>query len=156
MKHLVFLYHISNHHNTFPPLTSVQVILLPYCCIFCVLSNDMLNVSIDTFFKKKLPPTSSSRKKSAHVKLLTEKYQKREQQLKIAVLLYRITQELTFRTEFSFSIALNFFSPLSIVVTHVLYGIQEQDKYQTEATSRIPYSFRYRRRTPATDVRQTV
>ena len=34
---------------TSPPLTSVQVMLVPYCCLFCVLSNDMLNVSIGTF-----------------------------------------------------------------------------------------------------------
>ena len=38
---------IPNHHNFF--LTSVQVILEPYCFSFCVLSNDMLNVSISTF-----------------------------------------------------------------------------------------------------------
>ena len=25
-------------------LTSVQVIFIPYCCLFCVLSNDRLNV----------------------------------------------------------------------------------------------------------------
>ena len=28
-------------------LATVQVILVPYCCLFRVLSNDMLNVSID-------------------------------------------------------------------------------------------------------------
>ena len=39
--------HISNHHNIF--LTSVQVILAPYCCLFCVLPSDMLDVSIGTF-----------------------------------------------------------------------------------------------------------
>ena len=44
---LFFLSHISNHHN-FPP-TSVQVIVVPYCCLFCVLSNGMLNVSIGIF-----------------------------------------------------------------------------------------------------------
>ena len=32
-----------------PPLTSVQIILVPYCCLLCVLSNDMLNLSIYTF-----------------------------------------------------------------------------------------------------------
>ena len=30
-------------------LASVQVILAPYCCLFCVLSSDMLNVSIGIF-----------------------------------------------------------------------------------------------------------
>ena len=30
-------------------LTSEQVILVPYCCIFRVLLNDMLYISIDTF-----------------------------------------------------------------------------------------------------------
>ena len=34
-------------HNFF--VASVQVILVSYCCLFCVLSNGMLNVSIDTF-----------------------------------------------------------------------------------------------------------
>ena len=38
---------ISNHHNFH--LTSVHVSLIPYCCLFCVPSNDMLNVSIGTF-----------------------------------------------------------------------------------------------------------
>ena len=31
-------------------LTSVQVILVSYCLLLCVFSNDMLNVSIGTFF----------------------------------------------------------------------------------------------------------
>ena len=45
---VIGVYHISNHHNFF--LTSV-VIVVPYCCLFCVVSNDMLNVSnsIDMF-----------------------------------------------------------------------------------------------------------
>ena len=43
------LCHISDHHNTPPLPTSVLVILVPYCCVFCVLSNDMLNISIGTF-----------------------------------------------------------------------------------------------------------
>ena len=30
-------------------LASVLVILVPYCCLFCVPLNDMLNVSIGTF-----------------------------------------------------------------------------------------------------------
>ena len=30
-------------------LTSVQVILVPYCCLFSVLSSDVLNVSRGTF-----------------------------------------------------------------------------------------------------------
>ena len=30
-------------------LTSVQVSLVSYCCLFCVLSNNMLNVSIGIF-----------------------------------------------------------------------------------------------------------
>ena len=37
-----------NHQNFFS-LTSVQVILVPYCCLFCLFSNDILNVSICTF-----------------------------------------------------------------------------------------------------------
>ena len=41
--------HILNRYNIF--LTSVQVILGPYCCLFCVFSNDMLIVSIDIFLK---------------------------------------------------------------------------------------------------------
>ena len=41
--------HILNRYNIF--LTSVQVILVSYCCLFCVLSNDMLIVSIDIFLK---------------------------------------------------------------------------------------------------------
>ena len=41
---------IFNHHNFV--LTSVLVILLLYCCLFCVLSNDMLNVFNDTFSYK--------------------------------------------------------------------------------------------------------
>ena len=32
--------------NQTHPLTSVQVLLVPYCCLFCVISSDMLNVSI--------------------------------------------------------------------------------------------------------------
>ncbi len=31
------------------PHTSVQVVLVPYCCLFYVLSVKMLNVSIDIF-----------------------------------------------------------------------------------------------------------
>ena len=38
------LYHISNYHTFFSH--PVQVILVPYCCLFCVLSNDMLIVFI--------------------------------------------------------------------------------------------------------------
>ena len=60
-KHLKKLYLISNHHNLI--LTSVQVILVPYCCLFCVLSNDMLNVSIGTFSWQIYAPTSRSLKK---------------------------------------------------------------------------------------------
>ena len=43
-------------------LTSVQVILVPYCCLFCVLSNDMLHVSIGTYPYKVFAPTSRSPK----------------------------------------------------------------------------------------------
>ena len=35
--------HISNSYNFFA--YSVEVILVPYCCLFYVLSNDMLNIS---------------------------------------------------------------------------------------------------------------
>ena len=47
------LYYISYHHNS--SLTSVQVILVPYCCLFCVLSNDMLNVSGTNICTPKAP-----------------------------------------------------------------------------------------------------
>ena len=40
-------YHICNRNFFF--LTSVLVISVPCCCFFCVLSNDMLNVSIGNF-----------------------------------------------------------------------------------------------------------
>ena len=43
-------------------LTSVQVIIVAYCCLFCVLLNNVLNVSIGT---KIHAPTSWSQKKSA-------------------------------------------------------------------------------------------
>ena len=46
-------------------LTSLQVILVPSCCLFCVLSNDMLNVSVGTFSWTIHAPTSRSLKKSA-------------------------------------------------------------------------------------------
>ena len=49
--------HISNHYN-FCFLTSGQVILISSCCLFCVLSNDMLNVSIGFFSLKIHVPTS--------------------------------------------------------------------------------------------------
>ena len=42
----IFLNQISSHHI---PLSSMQIILVPYCCLFCVLSNDMLYFSIGTF-----------------------------------------------------------------------------------------------------------
>ena len=32
-----------------PLLASALVFLVPYCCLFCVLSNTILNVSIGTF-----------------------------------------------------------------------------------------------------------
>ena len=48
-------------------LIYVLVILMPYCCLFRVLSNDMLTVSIGTFSLKILAPTSwSLQKKTAH------------------------------------------------------------------------------------------
>ena len=40
----------------------MQVILGPCCCFFCVLSNDMLNVSIGTFSKKIHAPILSHSK----------------------------------------------------------------------------------------------
>ena len=48
-KHPKKLYHINHHGTIYFFITSVQVILVPFYCIFCVLSNAMLNVSIDTF-----------------------------------------------------------------------------------------------------------
>ena len=34
---------------TFFPLSSVQILLLPACCLLCVLQDDIWNVSIGTF-----------------------------------------------------------------------------------------------------------
>ena len=39
-------------------LTSVHVVLVTYCCLLCVLSNDMLNISIGKFSLKIDTPTS--------------------------------------------------------------------------------------------------
>ena len=39
---------ISSCHN-FPPLSSVQILLILPCCLLCVLSDDMSKVSIGTF-----------------------------------------------------------------------------------------------------------
>ena len=42
------LTHICSCHNFFP-LSSVQILLIPACCLLCVLQDDMGNVSIGTF-----------------------------------------------------------------------------------------------------------
>ena len=47
MKHLKNTDHISNHYIFF--LTLVQVVLLPYCCLFSKLSNNMSDFSLGTF-----------------------------------------------------------------------------------------------------------
>ena len=43
-----FVTHFLNQ-ITFLPLPFVQVILVPYCCLFCVVPNNMMNGAIGTF-----------------------------------------------------------------------------------------------------------
>ena len=55
------------------PLTSVWIILVPYCCLFCVLSNDVLNVSISTFFRRHMHQHQGHKKKNLQPKFETSR-----------------------------------------------------------------------------------
>ena len=55
----VFL--ISNH-LPFSPLILLQLILVPYCCLFCVPSSDLLDIFIGTFSLKIHAPRSLKKK----------------------------------------------------------------------------------------------
>ena len=45
-------------------ISFMQVVLVPYFFLFCVLSNDMLNVSIATFFRRFIQQHKGSSKKN--------------------------------------------------------------------------------------------
>ncbi len=66
-QNLKKLYQITIHHNLF--LTSMQVILAPYYCLFCVLSNDKMNVPIDTYLRRYMHQHQGHKKKYARKKL---------------------------------------------------------------------------------------
>ena len=55
----------SNHHNFF--LASVLVILEPYYCLFCVLSNVMLNISYRHTFLNDTCNIKVTKKSASHI-----------------------------------------------------------------------------------------
>ena len=72
------------HHNFC--LASLQVILVPYCCLFCVLSNEMLNVSIAIFFLRRYIHQHHIPFKSTALSLTHISPMRREQNLRFGLL----------------------------------------------------------------------